>query len=84
MVLSSGMRENSGSWANSRRGRRDQIDQRLPRDDFLHLFQELALPGFLHAQAQIKDYLFHGSMMVVEGYARHTGERLLRSFLRSA
>jgi hypothetical protein len=63
--------------------RRDQIDQRLPWDNFVHLFQELALAGFIHAQAQIKANLFHGSMMLDGAYVRHTGVRLLQSFLRS-
>jgi hypothetical protein len=40
--------------------RRDEFDQCRPRHDFVHLLQELALAGFLHAQAQIEGGLFHG------------------------
>lgn len=61
--------------------RRDQIDQRLPWDNFVHLLKEFALASFLHAQAQLKACLFHGSMMPGGAYARHTGSGLLQSFL---
>ncbi len=60
--------------------RRDQLDQCLPRDYLFHLLEKLALAGFLHAQAQIKACLFHGSMMLGEAYDRHTGAGLLQSF----
>lgn len=60
--------------------RRDQVNQRLPRNDFVHLLEELAFARFLHAQAQIKACLFHGSMMWV-AYVRHTRGGLLQSVL---
>ncbi len=52
--------------------RRNQIDQRLPWDDFVHLLQELELAGFLHAQAQLKAYLFPGSMRPGGACVKHT------------
>lgn len=58
--------------------RRDRIDQRLPWDDFVHLLYEIALAGFLHAQAKIKAYLFHRSMLLDLACIRHTGAELSR------
>jgi hypothetical protein len=46
-------------------------DQRLPWNNFAHLLKELALTGFLHAQAQVKACLFHGSMKLGAVYAKH-------------
>ena len=51
-------------------------------NDFVHLIKELALASFLHAQAQIKVGLFHGSMMHGGAYAKHTEAGLLQSFPR--
>ena len=41
-------------------GRRDEFDQCRPRDDFVHLLQELAFTGFLGAQVEVQSGLPHG------------------------
>lgn len=40
--------------------RGDQLDQRGPGHNAVHLVQELALAGLFNAQVQIKAALFHG------------------------
>ena len=63
---------------------RDEFDQCCPWHDFVHLLQELALAGFLHAQAQIKGCFFHESMMPGGSYVKHAKALVMQSFLSLA
>ena len=58
-----------------------QLDQRLPKNDFVYLLQELAHSVFLHAQTLNKASLFHRSMMLGEAYSRHTGPQLVKIYV---
>lgn len=58
----------------------DQFDQRLLRNDFVHLIEEFALAGFLNAQAQFKACLLHESRVHIAAYTRHTGAKRLQCF----